>query len=480
MTLGSSLADFSFSPDGAFLAGGRNTGGNDYSFVIWDLSASLATGVGQPVTTLLGHTALPNGSAFSPDGLLIATSSQDGTAKLWNPTTGELLFTLAGHTGSVGYPEFSPDGRRLLTVADDGARIWDVSLPGNEEVMALTGPDKTGSLAMALSPNGAYLALGGVSGVTYLRDADSGELLAVLGGHSNGVFQLAFSPDSKRLASAGNDALVIVWDVPGSLVTGEGQELLTLRGHDERTIVGNLWTGVLGLDYSADGSWLATGGTDGIVHLWDAASGEQLESVEVHPRGVWSVRFSGNGRYLVASSELDDAVVKVWELANDGLVELYTLTGFSSRVGSARFSPDSTQLVTTGPGGHMVLWGTATGERLRDFSGHVSTVARAVFSPNGRTLASAGLDATIRIWDVASGDNLQTFSTENANWDVAFSPDGAYLYASDRNGGLHVYAVELETLVSLAHERLTRWFTPEECLQYLYQETCPEKPAAVR
>jgi hypothetical protein len=79
-----------------------------------------------------------------------------------------------------------------------------------------------------------------------------------------------------------------------------------------------------------------------------------------------------------------------------------------------------------------------------------------------------------------AGTFCRPFSTENANWDVAFSPDGAYLYASDRNGGLHVYALELETLVSLAHERLTRWFTPEECLQYLHQETCPEKPAAVR
>jgi WD40 repeat protein len=474
MTAGTSVLDFSFSPDGAFLARGSNTDGNDYSFVVWDLPASLATGIVQPVTTLVGHTALPSGSAFSPDGSLIATSSQDGTVKLWNPNTGELLFTLAGHSGSVGYPEFSPDGRRLLTVAGDGARLWDVSLPGHEEVMALAGPDAMGNLAMALSPDGATLALGGVSGVIHLHDAASGERLAVLGGHSQGVFQLAFSPDGSRLASAGTDAVVIVWDVPRSLAAGQGQELLALRGHDESAITGGLWTGVLGVDYSPDGARLATGGTDGTVRLWDATSGEQLESVELHPSGVWSVRFSANGRYLVASSELQDAVVRVWELEGDGLVERYTLTGFPSRVGSVTFSPDSTYLLTTGAAAHMALWDTATGERLRDFSGHVSTVPRAVFSPDGSTVASAGLDGTIRIWDVASGATLQTFTTERPNWDIAFSPDGAYLYASDRVGGLNVYALELDTLLRLARQRLTRWFTPAECLQYLHQETCPE------
>jgi WD40 repeat protein len=214
------------SPDGAYLA----TVGDGSGVMVLDLPASLAAGQPQPLVTLAGHTSAPSGVAFSPDSSLIVTASQDGTAKVWDPTTGEEYFTLAGHTGTVNFPAFSPDGRRVLTTANDGTRIWDVSLPGNEEVMALAGPDATGSLAMALSPDGAFLALGGVSGVTHLRDAASGELLAGLGGHSKGVFQLAFSPDGKRLASAGNDAWSSCGTCPARLDSGQGQELLTLTG----------------------------------------------------------------------------------------------------------------------------------------------------------------------------------------------------------------------------------------------------------
>jgi WD40 repeat protein len=468
--VGPGLDVFDFSPDGAYLA----TGAAGNRVIIWDLAASLAAGTGQPLGPPLDPASVPRGGAFNPDGNIIAISTLAGTAVLWDVSSGQELLTLAGHTSEVYSPVFSPDGRRLLTRSTDGARIWDVSFPGNEEVMVLAGPDSSGETVAALSSDGAYLAVGGISGAIHLHDAITGEPLAILSGHSKGIFRMAFSPDDRRLATAAQDGLVIVWDVAGSLAAGQGQELLALDAHDPNAVIGGLFSGVQSVAYNYDGTRLATSGADGMVRLWDATNGNLLAEVMVREdgAGVWAVDFSPDGQYLAAGTEITDAIVKVWRLAGDSLIDHHTLTGFPSRVGHVAFSPDSSLLVTSGAGNHVALWDVSTGELVYSFSGHASTVRHAAFSSDGRTLASAGLDGFIRLWDVASGNNFLILPAASP-WSIAFSPDGAYLYASNRAGELRVYAVQLEALVSLARSRLTRSLTDEECRQYLHLEACP-------
>jgi WD40 repeat protein len=458
-----------FSPDGDYLATGA---------IIWDLATSLAAGEGRPLGPPLAQASIPRGGTFSPDGSIIAITTQAGTAVLWDVSSSQELFTLAGHTGEVLDPVFSPDGQHLLTVSRDGARIWDVSFPGNEEVMALAGPDSSGDTVAALSSDGAYLAVGGISGAIHLHDAITGELLAALPGHSKGIFRMAFSPDGRRLATAAQDGLVIVWDVAGSLAAGQGQELLALDAHDPNAVIGGIFSGVQSVAYNYDGTRLATSGADGMMRLWNAINGDLLAEVMVREdgAGVWAVDFSPDGQYLAAGTEFGsistDTIVKVWRLAGDSLIDHHTLTGFPSRLGHVAFSPDSSLLVTSGAGNHMALWDVSTGELVYSFPGHAGAVRHAAFSPDGRTLASASLDGFIRLWDVASGNNFLILPSVSP-WSIAFSPDGAYLYASNRAGELRVYAVQLEALVSLARSRLTRSLTDEECRQYLHLEACP-------
>ena len=128
------LNDVAFSPDGTKVA----TAGWDGTARIWDAST------GEELHTLAGHSGWVLFLSFSPDGKMLATASNDGTAKVWDLETGEELFTLTGHTQAVLDVEFSPDGCLLATSSWDGTvRFYILSV---EELMALAEERVTRSL----------------------------------------------------------------------------------------------------------------------------------------------------------------------------------------------------------------------------------------------------------------------------------------------------------------------------------------------
>ncbi|WJW70108.1 serine/threonine protein kinase (plasmid) [Candidatus Chlorohelix allophototropha] len=269
--------------------------------------------------------------------------------------------------------------------------------------------------SVAFSPDSKMLASGSKDATIKLWDAATGKELRTLSGHSSSVNSVAFSPDGKTLASGSGypENSIKLWD------TTSGKELRTLSGHS-----GSVYS----IAFSPDGKSLASGSGDASIKLWNVASGKQLSTLTGHSSLVLSVAFSPDGKSLASGS--GDNSIKLWDV-NTGQ-ELNTLSGHSFYVSSVAFSPDGKTLASGSGDNSIKLWNATSGNLINTLKSHTGSVTSVAFSPDSKTLVSGSEDNSIKLWDVTSGNLINTFKGHsNGVNSVAFSPDGKFLASGD-------------------------------------------------
>lgn len=274
---------------------------------------------------------------------------------------------------------------------------------------------------VAVSPDGTRIASAGDDNCIRIWDAASGEELYTLEGHSQPVLDVAFSPDGMKIASASDDNYIKLWDA------ASGGEIRTLEGHSNS---------VLSVAFSPDGTRIVSGSYDQTVKLWDAASGDELRTFSGHESYVSSVAFGRDGTQIASGCGYN--TIKLWD-ANSG-AELHTLYGHLNAITRLAYSPDGTRLASASGDQTIRLWDASSGEELRTLTGHGKPVLSVTFSPDGTRIASGGWDQSIRLWDVSSGKALRTLMGHIGDvTSVVFGPDGSRIVSGSGDETIKVW-----------------------------------------
>ena len=198
--------------------------------------------------------------------------------------------------------------------------------------------------------------------------------------------------------------------------------LKTLSGHRDN---------VMSVEYSPDGSIIATGSWDGTIRLWDGRTGEIKKTLAGHTSEVSSVAFSPDG--LTLASGLGNGTIRFWDVETGN--QKLEFSGLSYLIPVVAYFPDGSKIASGTLEGDIHVWDSLTGQRITSFSAHtdhnVTNVTSIAFSRDGGILASGGSDAIARLWDANTGQQLRTFEDDKAIYTdsvrVALNHDGSIL-----------------------------------------------------
>ncbi len=321
------------------------------------------------------NAALPGKIIVSPNGKFVIAGFNEGTVRIWEAQSGDLLDVFYDHADMITALQFAPErtgASRVLTASwDSTAKLW------------------------------------------YTESAETIRTFK----HNGAVFDAAFSPDGTLIATGGADSLAMLWD------TKTGDLLYRLEGHQEA---------ILSVAFSPDGTKLLTTSADGTARVWDTRKGTVLERLSGHKNIVFAGVFSPDGNRIVTCSA--DSTVKIWNGRNGGWIQ--NLRGHLGIIRKIAFTPDGSALASVSADHTARIWDVETGRTVQTLGGagynteewlknlknttkntqigHAGEIYDIAFSRNSQYAATVGTDKKVFFWrmnttaSVSAGSSFQS------------------------------------------------------------------------
>ncbi len=388
---------------------------------------------------------------------------------------------LLGHSGRIFATAISLDNRWAVTVGERKAEgvnaiLWDLAFPNPAALHTPLNGHDDDIQAVAFSPDSRWLATGSDDGTARLWDLQAAEgpnaASCQMPGRdtSKAIRAIAFSGDSRWLVTGGADGTPRLWDLgtPDPCASP-----IDLPGH----------TGsVLAVALSADNRWIATGSSDNAVRVWDVWAWSKPGSTAPrsaptvltgHTDSVTRLAFSPDSHWLASGSE--DASVRLWDMTADPISLTHILPGNEEAVLSLAFSHTGDWLASGGFDQTVRLWNvTFPDPRLASIvlHGHTDQVSAIAFTSDDRWLISTGRDTTTRMWDITARDPeiASVVLRGHEEWirSAAVSSDNRWLITGSEDGtarlrGITIPDSDAAPIILRGHASIARVvaFTPD-------------------